>query len=464
MVYPNLRFVQRPKKSNASARRGIYYIRLMPDAKPMRILLLIIALVLTNCGGENKPTAAPVAPEVADAEQGAANAAADNSDATGTATVHPDSSPPADEGQPPPVEMASDPNALPTPAGPDGPVEGTFLDLERFPYDAIVSGGPAKDGIPALTNPNFVGPSFVEYLRPDDLVLGVVINGEARAYPHNIGWWHEIVNDKIGGRAISVTFCPLTGTGLVFDATDAHGGQFQLGVSGLLFNTNLVMYDRRDGDTLYPQMAFKAISGPRRGESLQLLPVVETTWDTWRTLYPRTRVIEKGLYHLQTYAKYPYGDYRTNHDYLLFDLVIPLHNNGNRWATQLERKERVLGVRLDGESKAYPFSAMGERAVINDRVGGVDIAVVWDRASVLVVPYARVVDGQTLTFDPVAVADFPFFGLRDRETGTLWDARGLALEGGLAGKQLVQVPAHNSMWFAWVTFWQTTAVWQVKAP
>ena len=161
-----------------------------------------------------------------------------------------------------------------------------------------------------------------------------------------------------------MTFCPLTGTGLVFDATDAHGGQFQLGVSGLLFNTNLVMYDRRDGDTLYP----------------------------------RTRVIEKGLYHLQSYAKYPYGDYRTNHDYLLFDLVIPLHNNGNRWATQLERKERVLGVRLDGESKAYPFSAMGERAVINDRVGGVDIAVVWDRASVLVVTCARVVDGQTLTF------------------------------------------------------------------
>ena len=76
--------------------------------------------------------------------------------------------------------MASDPNAIPTPAGPDGPVEGTFLDLERFPHDAIVSGGPAKDGIPALTNPNFVGPSFVEYLRPDELVLGVVINGEAR--------------------------------------------------------------------------------------------------------------------------------------------------------------------------------------------------------------------------------------------------------------------------------------------
>ena len=100
-------------------------------------------------------------------------------------------------------------------------------------------------------------------------MLGVAINGEARAYPHNIGWWHETVNDKIGGRAISVTFCPLTGMGLVFDATDAHGGQFQLGVSGLLFNTNLVMYDRRDGDALYP----------------------------------RTLVIEKGLYHLQTSAK-----------------------------------------------------------------------------------------------------------------------------------------------------------------
>ena len=352
---------------------------------------------------------------------------------------------------------------LPSPAGFDGPEEGTFLDLNRFPYDSIVSGGPAKDGIPALTNPNFVSRSFVEYLGADDLVLGVVINGEARAYPHNIGWWHEIVNDKIGGQAISVTFCPLTGTGLVFDATDDDGSQFQLGVSGLLFNTNLIMYDRRDGTTLYPQMAFKAVRGSRRGETLELLPVVETTWETWQQLYPRTRVIETGLYSIDTYTSYPYDDYRTNHQYLIFDLVIPLRLNGNPYATEFLLKERVLGVRLDGEPMAYPFSEMGERAAINDEVGGVDIVVVWDRASHLAIPYAREVDGQSLTFKLTEFAEFPYIGLRDEETETLWDVRGLAVEGELAGRQLRQVPAHNSMWFAWVTFWQHTGVWKMSA-
>ena len=121
---------------------------------------------------------------------------------------------------------------LPSPAGIGGPEEGLFLDLDRFPYDSIVSGGPSKDGIPALTKPVFIGPWFVEYLRSDDLILGVVINGEARAYPHNIGWWHEIVNDKIGNQAISVTFCPLNGTGLVFNTTDEGGRQFQLRFRG----------------------------------------------------------------------------------------------------------------------------------------------------------------------------------------------------------------------------------------
>jgi hypothetical protein len=348
---------------------------------------------------------------------------------------------------------------LPTPSGTSGSLEGTFLDLNRFPYESIVSGGPPKDGIPALTNPNFVGASFVEYLRDDDLVLGVVVNGESRAYPHNIGWWHEIVNDRIGGRPISVTFCPLTGTGLVFDAEDGGGGQFQLGVSGLLLNTNLIMYDRRDGQTLYTQIAFKAVSGPRRGETLDLLPVVETTWASWKRLYPQTWVIETGLYNIEVYFNYPYGDYRTNHQYFLFNLVIPLSLNGNSYATDILAKERVLGVRLDGEPKAYPFFAMGERAVINDQVGGVDIAVVWDRASYLAIPYARQVEDQSLTFDQAEMDEFPFFGMRDRETGTLWDVRGLAVEGELAGRQLRQVPAHNSMWFAWVTFWQNTGVW-----
>ena len=354
-------------------------------------------------------------------------------------------------------------DGLPSPFGYGASQKGTYLDLNSFPYDAIVSGGPPKDGIPALTNPVFINPQFVEYLVPDDLVLGVVINGEARAYPHNIGWWHEIVNDKIGGRSISVTFCPLTGTGLVFDATSEDGRQFELGVSGLLFNTNLILYDRRDGTTLYPQIAFKAVSGPRKGDTLELLPVIETTWETWQELYPRTRVIERGLYGIEAYTSYPYGEYRTDHQYLIFDLVIPLSANSNPHAMDFHGKERVLGVRLAGDPKAYPFSEMGERAVINDQVGGVDIAVVWDRRRHLAIPYAREVGGRSLNFELVDDEQFPVIGLRDRETQSLWDLRGLAVEGELAGQQLRQIPAHNSMWFAWVTFWQNTEVWQAQA-
>jgi hypothetical protein len=141
-----------------------------------------------------------------------------------------------------------------------------FEDLEDV-GNHIISGGPGRDGIPAMNNPDFVDPDQVSYVAPDDLVLGVYMNGIAKAYPENLGWWHEIVNDVIGGQGISVTFCPLTGTGLVFDATNPDGSQFELGVSGLLVNSNLIMFDRRDQTTLYPQMAYTASSARGRTRS-----------------------------------------------------------------------------------------------------------------------------------------------------------------------------------------------------
>jgi len=406
------------------------------------------ALLLVSCGGSDDRV--PLAPVERTAEEPGAD----------MPTGGPAS---GDEGgnTPGPAPPPSGPTVdLPSPSGLNPSLTGTFLDLDAFPFEAIISGGPPKDGIPALTNPPFVKPSEVTYLRDEDMVLGVVMNGQARAYPHNIGWWHEIVNDRIGDQPISVTFCPLTGTGLVFDAEDESGGQFELGVSGLLFNTNLIMYDRRDGTTLYPQIAHKAVRGPRKGETLTLLPVVETTWATWKQLHPDTKVIATGTYRLSQYTSYPYGDYRTNNRFFLFALTTPVEANPNPYSTAFGTKDRVLGVRLDGEAKAYPLEAMGERAVINDQVGGVDIVVVWDRDRYLAIPYAREVEGQSLSFEVEPDVGFPL-SLRDLETGTLWDVNGVGVEGPLAGERLTQVPAHNSMWFAWVTFWQNTDVWQL---
>ena len=118
---------------------------------------------------------------------------------------------------------------------------GNYLDVNAFPQGDIVSGDVGKDQIPSLNQPRFVDPDSPEtfYIRPDDLVLGVVINGEAKAYPHNIGWHHEIMNDEVGGHRIVVSLCPLTGTGMVFDGEQENGNLVAKGVSGLLFNNNL---------------------------------------------------------------------------------------------------------------------------------------------------------------------------------------------------------------------------------
>lgn len=107
--------------------------------------------------------------------------------------------------------------------------EAGGYDNPGFLTSHLVSGGPPKDGIPALTNPNFVDPERIAYLREDDLVMGLVFDGDARAYPHNIGWWNEIINDQFTDRSVAVTLCPLTGTGLVFDATGADRMQIEFG-------------------------------------------------------------------------------------------------------------------------------------------------------------------------------------------------------------------------------------------
>ncbi len=146
----------------------------------------------------------------------------------------------------------------------------------------ILESGELRNGIPALTDPVFVSANdpAAGYLLEDDIVLGIARNGEVKAYPNNIGLAHEIVNDLVGGEPVIVTLCPLTGTGMVFNGENSSGRIF-VGVSGLLFNNNLVMHDRRDpGDnaTLYPQMLSVGVAGPREGNELALQPLIETTW------------------------------------------------------------------------------------------------------------------------------------------------------------------------------------------
>ena len=350
---------------------------------------------------------------------------------------------------------------------------GNFLDVASFPIDEIAIGCSGADCIPALTDPDFVGPGHAGagYLRDDDIVMGIVIDGEARAYPHNIGWWHEIINDTAGDESVIVTLCPLTGTGMVFNGVAANGERIQVGVSGLLFNNNLIMYDRRDQGnerTLYPQMIYKGILGSRQGEELALLPVTECTWEYWKRIHPDTRVIDGNgtRYPISQYTQYPYisgaQDYRTSHSYIIFP------NMNTATSDLLSAKDLAMGIRFGEMVKAYLFEAMRAEDVINDVIvegpRQHPVLVVYYRNAQLAIPFLRQIsaNGQTstLTFERVnsTLPAYPFL-LKDEETGTTWNLKGEGVAGTHEGRTLTQLPSHNGFWFAWGTFWQNLGIY-----
>ena len=312
-----------------------------------------------------------------------------------------------------------------------------------IPQSQLVNGGPGRDGIPALNRPAAVPAAAGDrFLAPDALVLGVTIGAEARAYPHNILWWHEIVNDELGGRAIVVSYCPLTGSGMVYDPV-IGGRTLSFGVSGLLFDNNLVLFDRAT-DSLWSQMRVQSVCGTLSSTAPALLPVVQSTWAAWKALHPGTTVVSFDTGFPRNYNQYPYGNYdQLGDSSLLFpqSFVDP----------RRPLKELVIGIREGTVARAWPYEALGDRAAVNDTVGGRAVLVVFDRAGQTAIAFERDVSGRRLTFDVVEGTQFPFH-VRDRETGSLWDLTGAGVAGPLAGSRLNQVATYSAMWFAWAAF------------
>ena len=339
-----------------------------------------------------------------------------------------------------------------------------FLNPLTFPHDRIESVY-EKDATRALIDPRFVpfASTEAQYLSDDDLVIGVRLNGISKAYPHKMAWYHLIVNDRIGGQPIAVTFSPLTGSGIVFAAWSGGAiNRLKFGASGELFNNNLIMYDLNDDQIRYPQMTHTGISGVRAGWVLNTPPFVETTWRYWKQLYPDTFVISintPGAYDASEYDVYPYGVYRDPDSAPKFQVFPRLEDNP--LAGLYSPKEMTFGVRFIEKPKAYPASALGDEAVINDTLAGRNIVVVWYGAEQMAVAFSRDYGQRTLVFDriPSASQTYPFM-LRDRETLTTWDLKGRAIAGPLKDSVLQQVPGHSAFWFAWITFWQDTEVYE----
>ncbi|CAE6732219.1 MULTISPECIES: DUF3179 domain-containing protein [Nitrospira] len=249
----------------------------------------------------------------------------------------------------------------------------TTFDLTRHNVrlDQIVDGGPGKDGIPAILHPRFVPAAEATFLLDGDRVLGLNLGAEAKTYPIKILNWHEIVNDTIDGHAVVVTYCPLCGTGIAFDAT-IQGRRHTFGVSGLLYQSDLLMYDHQT-ESLWSQVGMHAVAGPLTGERLTPMFLEHTTWAEWRAAHPATLVLSTETGSFRNYDHDPYLGYADRRD-LMFDTT--------HFDPRYHPKERVVGVEINGVTKAYPFSELEKaRPLISDQIGGRSITIRFNQES-----------------------------------------------------------------------------------
>lgn len=333
----------------------------------------------------------------------------------------------------------------PVTPGPVGTVNEWLI-----PSTEVVDGGPGQDGIPAIDAPLFQSVSNPDndYIFNNDLVTGIVVDGEYRAYPHKILNWHEVVNDSVGSDVFVLSHCPLTGSSLAWDVEDSSTNP-EFGVSGLLYNSNLILYDRRT-DSRWSQMLEQSVWGSRSGESPARIQVIETTWTTWQSMYPNSQVLTRdtGFYSNADYFIYPYGEYRWN-DQLLF----PVSNDDNR----LHKKDRVIGIRSDTSAKVYQLDGFGDLTqTINEQFEGTPIVVVGNTVLNFAAIFDRELgDGTLLTFSPLA-GQLP--GVMEDNEGNVWDVFGTAISGPRMGTQLDSTNSYIAMWFAWATFFENTEI------
>ncbi|MDQ3349524.1 MAG: DUF3179 domain-containing protein [Acidobacteriota bacterium] len=372
------------------------------------ICVLLAGIVLTACGGEPAATPAGQSPVIA---------------ASGPPQVGPD-------GHYPSVQIADD---------------GT---KHLIPLDEVQAGGPPKDGIPSIDSPHFSGPDGWDALNyhGNGLVIGVEVNGKRRAYPFQILVWHEIANDVFDGQPLLITYCPLCGTGIVFVPAVA-GEHVEFGVSGKLYKSDLLMYDRAS-DSLWSQITGTAVVGEQAGTRLALYPSEMMTWDEWRATYPDSDVLTRLTGHKRDYDATPYRGYDTNDE-----VWFPVGDRDDR----LHPKTRVTGVELDRTTfGAWPDEQVIADGPVNDTLGDRPLLIVADlTAGNTIRVFERRLDGRTLSFRRAPDDD----ALIDDETGSHWNVAGLAIGGELTGSQLSEHVPVRGFWFAWFAFHPDTHLW-----
>jgi hypothetical protein len=314
-----------------------------------------------------------------------------------------------------------------------------------IPREQVFDGGPGKDGIPSIDLPQFVPGVSVDYIRDDDLVIAVTFGSIIKVYPHSILDWHEIVNDGIDEKVFALTYCPLTGTAINWDRSSAANGT-TFGVSGLLYNSNLIPYDRVT-NSHWSQMRLDCVNGILIESKIETLPVLETTWQTIKSL-PNLMVMSEETGFSRNYGTYPYGDYRTNHNKIIF----PVSYTDSR----REAKERVLGLIASDDVKVYSFDAFAGDTIkmVQDSHDEKQLIVVGNEQMNFITAF-YVEDNSAYS---ILKGQFPDV-LEDQEGNTV-NVFGQVVSGPNKGAFLKQPDCFMSYWFALAAFYPDLEIYE----
>lgn len=281
-------------------------------------------------------------------------------------------------------------------------------------------------------------------ITDDELVLGLTINDQTRAYPIKLLSLYEVVNDTVGGQPVVITWCPLCYSAVVY--VRRLDRELTFGVSGYLFNNNLVMVDHQS-NTYWSQILGEGIRGAYKGQRLPRIPFIMTNWGAWKQDHPDTLLLSAAKLgnDPQTLVDPYTGYYQTEWS------GFGSKENDDR----LPPKELVIGIRVGDQARAYSASAIAQLGIIQEGLADLSYLLVYDPETQSVFIYARQIQDQLLTFQ----YDQDAGTLIDDQTGSLWDIQtGAAISGEYAGRTLESIDAMLAFWFAWSDFFPETEV------
>jgi hypothetical protein len=362
------------------------------------------------------------------------------------------------------VQVSIDPSLLVT--GQDPPAKAklefsTDFSIHTVDYNEILSGGPPKDGIPAISNPDFQTVLQADqWLVDKEPVILLDYKGEVRAYPIQILIWHEIVNDEFGGESVIITFCPLCNTAIVFSGM-INGENHTFGTTGRLRYSNLIMYDRQT-ENWWQQATGTAIAGGLTGTRLTFIPASMVSWGQFKGAHPDALVLSQDTGYFKDYGNNPYPGYDdVNRPPFLYI--------GPETPGLLAPVARVITVEAGEDAVAYPYDVLAEIGVVNDTVGEKQIVVIWQPGAASALDTWQIADGKEVGAvgvfsrylnDQLLTFSYPNGEIVDDQTSSVWNVLGQAISGELSGEQLEEVVSINHFWFSWAAFRPDTRVYQ----